>query len=87
MNRSQFIILSSLEKSQAKTQINASSIREIMEDVNGMDYSYNAIYKQVRALKAAGYVAAGIPDRNQTTYYITAEGQQAIEIIKGGKER
>ena len=86
MNRLQFIILSSLERNHATTQINASSVKEIMDDLKGIDYSYNAVYKQVRTLRETGYVAAGIPDRNQTTYYITEAGQQAIEIIKGGKE-
>ena len=86
MNRAQFIILSSLINSESITKINASSIKEIMEDVNGMGYSYNAMYKQMKALERAGYVTVGIPDRNQKTYYITAAGQQAIEIIKGGDE-
>lgn len=86
MNRLQFIILSSLEKNHASTPINASSVKEIMGELGGLDYSYNAVYKQVKALKEAGYVAAGIPDRNQTTWYITAVGQKAVEIIRGGRE-
>lgn len=83
MNRIQFIILSNLLSESADNNVNAMSIKEIIENLRSMEYTYNSFYKQTKALLAAGYVAAGLPVGNSKTYYITQRGKEALEIVKG----
>lgn len=83
MNRIQFIILSNLLSESADNNVNAMSIKEIIENLRSMEYTYNSFYKQTKALLAAGYVAAGLPVGNSKTYYITQKGKEALEIVKG----
>ena len=83
MNRIQFIILSNLLSESADNNVNAMSIKEIIENLCSLEYTYNSFYKQTKALLAAGYVAAGLPVGNSKTYYITQRGKEALEIVKG----
>ena len=84
MNRIQFIILSSLVSESADNNVNAMSIKEIIENLHSLEHTYNSIYKHTKALLAAGYVAAGLPIGNSKTYYITQDGKDALKIVKGG---
>jgi DNA-binding transcriptional ArsR family regulator len=84
LNRIQFIILSSLVSENANNNVNAMSIKEIIENLRSLEYTYNSFYKHTEALLAAGYVAAGLPVGNSKTYYITANGKEALEIVKRG---
>lgn len=83
MNRIQFIILSNLLSESADNNIGAMSIKEIIESLHSLDYTYNSLYKHVEVLLAAGYVAAGLPVGNAKTYYITQKGVEALDIMKG----
>ncbi len=85
MNRIQFIILSSLVSESANNNVNAMSIKEIIENLRSLEYTYNAFYKHTKALLAAGYIAEGLPVGNSKTYYITPKGKEALEIVKGGE--
>lgn len=84
MNRIQFIILSSLVSESADNNVNAMSIKEIIDNLRSLEYTYNSFYKHTKTLLAAGYVAAGLPVGNSRTYYITPKGKEALEIVKGG---
>lgn len=84
MNRIQFIILSCLVSDNADSNINAMSTKEIMESLQSLEYTYNSFYKHAQTLLTAGYVAAGLPVGNSKTYYITQDGKDALEIVKGG---
>lgn len=84
MNRIQFIILSSLVSESADNNVNAMSIKEIIDNLRSLEYTYNSFYKHTKTLLAAGYVAAGLPIGNSKTYYITPKGKEALEIVKGG---
>ncbi len=83
MNRIQFIILSHLLKEGAHNNVNAMSVKEMVEGLRLLQYTYNSFYKHTKALMAAGYVEAGLPVGNSNTYYITDEGKQALNIVKG----
>ena len=83
MNRIQFIILSCLLSESADNHVNAMSIKEIIENLRSLEYTYNSFYKHTKALLAAGYIAAGLPAGNSKTYYITRKGKEALEIVKG----
>ena len=86
MNRIQFIILSSLVSDNADNNVNAMSIKEIIESLKSLEYTYNSFYKHTEALMAAGYVAPGLLAGNSKTYFITQAGRDALNIIKGGSE-
>jgi DNA-binding PadR family transcriptional regulator len=83
LNRIQFIILSCLLSESADNNVNAMSIKEIIENLRSLEYTYNSFYKHTKALLAAGYIAAGLPAGNSKTYYITRKGKEALEIVKG----
>ncbi len=83
MNRIQFIILSCMLSESADNNVNAMSIKEIIENLRSLEYTYNSFYKHTKALLAAGYIAAGLPAGNSKTYYITRKGKEALEIVKG----
>jgi len=83
LNRIQFIILSCMLSESAENNVNAMSIKEIIENLRSMEYTYNSFYKHTKALLAAGYIAAGLPAGNSKTYYITQKGKEALEIVKG----
>lgn len=84
MNRTQFIILSKLAEENAYCNVNAMTIKELMESLQVLGYSYNLYYKQMINLLAAGYVAEGLRCGSSNTYYITEPGRDALEIIKKG---
>lgn len=67
----------------ADNNVNAMSIKEIIENLRSLEYTYNSFYKHTKALLAAGYIAAGLPAGNSKTYYITRKGKEALEIVKG----
>lgn len=67
----------------ADNNVNAMSIKEIIENLRSLEYTYNSFYKHTKALLAAGYIAAGLPAGNSKTYYITQKGKEALEIVKG----
>ena len=83
MNRIQFIILSCMLSESADNNVNAMSLKEIIENLRSLEYTYNSFYKHTKALLAAGYIAAGLPAGNSKTYYITQKGKEALEIVKG----
>ena len=83
MNRIQFIILSCMLSESADNNVNAMSIKDIIENLRSLEYTYNSFYKHTKALLAAGYIAAGLPAGNSKTYYITQKGKEALEIVKG----
>ena len=83
MNRIQFIILSCMLSESADNNVNAMPIKEIIENLRSLEYTYNSFYKHTKALLAAGYIAAGLPAGNSKTYYITQKGKEALEIVKG----
>lgn len=87
MNRIQFIIMSCLVSDNADSNVNAMSIKEIMESLHSLEYTYNSFYKHVQVLLVAEYVAAGLPVGNSKTYYITQKGREALKIVKGENDK
>lgn len=82
MNRIQFIILSYLLKEGATHEVNAFSVAEMLESMDGLNYSYNSVYKNTALLCKAELVKKGLPVGNSNTYYITGAGMAAVEKIK-----
>ena len=84
MNRIQCIILSCLVKENADCNVNAMSIKEMIDTLKSLAYTYNSFYKHAQSMLAAGYLSAGLPVGNSKTYYVTPAGKEALEIVKRG---
>ncbi len=81
MSRMDYLILSVLADNEAASVVGAMSVNEILSEIN-MEYSYNALYKAVKALESEGLVKRGLKDGKSDTFYIKPEGMQKKEELE-----
>lgn len=82
MNRLGFIILSILDRLEAKNKGSGLTLKEITEHEN-FGYVGNTFYKKIKDFVSLGYIAEGYKDGRAATYYLTASG---IKILSDERE-
>ena len=82
LNRFEYLILVTLSKSGCKNCFKGITISEILEVTEGCLGARMTVYKKLRKLVDAGYIAKGILDNHADTFYLTEKG---INIVEEGK--
>lgn len=82
LNRFEYLILVTLSKSGCKNCFKGITISEILEVTEGCLGARMTVYKKLRKLVDAGYIAKGILDNHADTFYLTEKG---IDIVEEGK--
>lgn len=86
MNKFQFILLSVLEENGATSALKAMSSYDIQNEIDGLNYSTNYICRTLNAFQQHGLVRRGLNDRRAVTFFITKEGIDKINGLRGGIE-
>lgn len=81
LNRLEYMILSTLHHYNRRSHFDSMSISEIMEVNEGCLGTRMTIYKKMKKLVNAGYIAKGILDNHADTFYLTEKG---IAVFEGG---
>lgn len=74
------MVLVKLKNNGCINKLKATSIRKLS---SGMDISYFTIRNILKALTYAGLCSKGYPDGNAHTYFITSEGIELLNNLKG----
>lgn len=82
LNRFEYLILATLNNSNCKNCFKGMTISEILEVSEGGLGARMTVYKKLRKLVDAGYIAKGILDNHADTFYLTEKG---IKIVEEGK--
>ena len=82
LNRFEYLILATLYSSDCKNCFKGMTISEILEASEGCLGARMTVYKKLRKLVDAGYIAKGILDNHADTFYLTEKG---IDIVEEGK--
>lgn len=76
MNLIDVTILMYLKREQALDEMSGFAIKDFPLDLM---LKSNSLYKRIKRLQEAGYVAAGFRDEHANTYYITKSGLKLVE--------
>jgi len=80
LNRNQFLILMSLFSNGATDKYHGMTISEIMEENDGNIGGSMYVWRSMKKLVNACYVAKGIKDNHADTYYLIDKG---LTVCKG----
>lgn len=83
LNRLEYIILETLYEFGSKDRFHGMTITEIMAENEDSLGARMTVYKKMRKLVNAGYIAKGAVDNHADTFYLL---DRAIRTIEGGKE-
>lgn len=83
LNRLEFIILETLYEFGSKDRFHGMTITEILLENEGSLGARMTVYKKMRKLVKAGYIAKGAVDNHADTFYLL---DRAIKTIEGGQE-
>ena len=75
INRKDALIMTKLNKSKARNEINAMTINEI-NDCGGVEQiaCRSHLIRRLQFLEENGYIAKGLKSGNAVTYYVTSAG-------------
>lgn len=79
INRLEFLIVLSLHKCEATSPIKAITINEL-QGCCPIKQSYSTFYRAIKSLYKNNYIAYGLRDGKNDTYYLD---QLGIDLIKG----
>lgn len=83
LNRLEYMILDTLYEFGSQDKFHGMTITEIMAENEGSLGARMTIYKKMRKLVKAGYIAKGAVDNHADTFYLL---EKAVKTIEGGKE-
>lgn len=83
LNRLEYMILDTLYAFGSRDQFHGLTITEILAENEGSLGARMTVYKKMRKLVNAGYIAKGVVDNHADTFYLL---DRAIRTIEGGKE-
>lgn len=83
LNRMEYMILASLHEFGSKDCFNGMTITEIIDDNEDSLGARMTVYKKMRKLVKAGYIAKGVLDNHADTFYLLDKGTRLFE---GGNE-
>jgi len=83
LNRLEYMILETLYEFGSKDRFHGMTITEIMAENEGSLGARMTVYKKMKKLVKAGYIAKGAIDNHADTFYLL---DRAIKTIEGGKE-
>lgn len=83
LNRLEFMILETLYEFGSKDRFHGLTITEILTENEGSLGARMTVYKKMKKLVNAGYIAKGAVDNHADTFYLL---NKSIKTIEGGKE-
>lgn len=83
LNRLEYMILESLYEGGCKDRFHGMTITEILDDNDGTLGKRMTVWKKIKKLVDAGYMAKGVLDNHADTYYLL---EKSIKIIKSLEE-
>lgn len=83
LNRLEYMILDTLYEFGSKDRFHGMTITEILIENEGSLGARMTVYKKMKKLVKAGYIAKGAVDNHADTFYLL---DRAIKTIEGGKE-
>lgn len=83
LNRLEYMILETLYEFGSKDRFHGMTITEILIENEGSLGARMTVYKKMKKLVKAGYIAKGAVDNHADTFYLL---DRAIKTIEGGKE-
>lgn len=79
LNRLEYMILESLYASHCKDRFHGMTITEILEDNEGSLGARMTVYKKMKKLVNAGYIAKGCVDNHADTFYLLEKANKLFE--------
>lgn len=83
LNRLEYMILETLYEFGSKDRFHGMTITEILIENEGSLGARMTVYKKMKKLVKAGYIAKGAVDNHAHTFYLL---DRAIKTIEGGRE-
>lgn len=82
LNRLEYMILESLYVGGCKDRFHGMTIAEILDDNDGALGKRMTVWKKMKKMVDAGYIAKGILDNHADTYYLLEKSVKIIESLK-----
>ena len=80
MDKVHYAVLEALQtKRNATTRLRAATRRDLQRE---MSVGAGALWRKLRELAEKGYVARGLDESREHTYFITESGRRALEEVK-----
>lgn len=86
LNRLEYMILESLYEGGCKDVFHGMTIAEILDDNDGALGKRMTVWKKMKKMVDADYIAKGVLDNHADTYYLTEKSIKIIEPLKEEKE-
>ena len=83
LNRLEYMILETLYDFGSKDKFHGMTITEILQENEGSLGARMTVYKKMKKLVKAGYIAKGAIDNHADTFYLL---DKSIKTIEGGCE-
>lgn len=83
LNRLEFMILDTLYYADCKDHFHSMTITEILTSNDGTLGTRMTVWKKIKKLDQAGYIAKGCIDNHAHTFYLLDKG---IKTVEGEKE-
>lgn len=82
INRTGVILLQILDNNDANSSISGFTITDLMNALEEFGNSRNrmTIYRHLKCMTEAGFIAKGIPDNHADTFYLLKKGK---DLLKG----
>lgn len=82
LNRSDYLILSTLHDLKMSDQFHSMTVEEIMDETGNALGVRMTVYRMVTKLVKLGYLEKGVMDNHANTYYLSDEGSKLFKEAK-----
>lgn len=82
LNRSDYLVLSTLHELDMKDQFHGMTIAELMEESQNALGTRMTVYRIASKLVKMGYLATGVLDNHANTYYLLEKGRKLFKEDK-----